>query len=122
MLYHIICDLIPFNVIVWYNSYFHMLYHIFHNVIPLFLTVYTRTTINTNTLIDNIITNSKHILTSGIIESDITDHSILFFIFYFKHTNLHNTNTKPFIRNKKNINDLKKELNIINWQNGFVSK
>ena len=40
MLYHIICDLIPFNVIVWYNSYFHMLYHIFHNVIPLFLTVY----------------------------------------------------------------------------------
>ena len=41
MLYHIICDLIPFNVIVWYNSYFHMLYHIIHNVIPLFLTVYT---------------------------------------------------------------------------------
>ena len=40
MLYHIICDLIPFNVIVWYNSYFHMLYHIIHNVIPLFLTVY----------------------------------------------------------------------------------
>ena len=40
MLYHIICDLIPFNVILWYNSYFHMLYHIFHNVIPLFLTVY----------------------------------------------------------------------------------
>ena len=41
MLYHIICDIIPFNVIVWYNSYFHMLYHIIHNVIPLFLTVYT---------------------------------------------------------------------------------
>ena len=40
MLYHIICDLIPFNVIVWYNSYFHMLYHIIHNVIPLFVTVY----------------------------------------------------------------------------------
>ena len=40
MLYHIICDLVPFNVIVWYNSYFHMLYHIFHNVIPLFLTVH----------------------------------------------------------------------------------
>ena len=32
-------------------------------------------------------------------ESDITDHSILFFIFYFKHTNVHNTNTKPFVRN-----------------------
>ena len=43
MLYHIICDLIPFNVIVWYNSYFHMLYHIIHNVIPLFLTVYEYT-------------------------------------------------------------------------------
>ena len=40
MLYHIICDLIPFNVIAWYNSYFHMLYHIINNVIPLFLTVY----------------------------------------------------------------------------------
>ena len=40
MLYHIICDLIPFNVIVWYNSYFDMLYHIFHNVIPLCLTVW----------------------------------------------------------------------------------
>ena len=45
MLYHIICDLIPFNVIVWYNSYFHMLYHIIHNVIPLFLTVYRVSTI-----------------------------------------------------------------------------
>ena len=43
MLYHIICDLIPFNVIVWYNSYFHMLYHIIHNVIPLCLTVYNKT-------------------------------------------------------------------------------
>ena len=40
MLYYIICDLIPFNVIVWYNSYFHMLYHIMHDVIPLLLTVY----------------------------------------------------------------------------------
>ena len=42
MLYYIICDLIPFNVIVWYNSYFHMLYRIIHNVIPLFLTVYNK--------------------------------------------------------------------------------
>ena len=50
MLYHIICDLIPFNVIVWYNSYFHMLYHIFHNVIPLFLTVYIMFTNLTNLL------------------------------------------------------------------------
>ena len=40
MLYYTICDLIPFNIIVWYNSYFHMLYHIIHNVIPLFVTVY----------------------------------------------------------------------------------
>ena len=40
MLYHIICDLIPFNVIVWYNSYFHMLYHIIHNVIPFVNSVY----------------------------------------------------------------------------------
>ena len=49
MLYYIICDLIPFNVIVWYNSYFHMLYHIFHNVIPLFLTVLYVTKTNSRT-------------------------------------------------------------------------
>ena len=29
----------------WYNSYFHMLYHIIHNVIPLFVTVYRVSTI-----------------------------------------------------------------------------
>ena len=45
MLYYIICDIIPFNVIVWYNSYFHMLYHIIHNDIPLFLTVLGHITI-----------------------------------------------------------------------------
>ena len=45
IVYYIIYDLIPFNVIVWYNSYFHTLYHKIHNVIPLFVTVYRVSTI-----------------------------------------------------------------------------
>ena len=59
MLYHIICDLIPFNVIVWYNSYFHMLYHIIHNVIPLFLTVYRRALIRRAIVCANVVCEFK---------------------------------------------------------------
>ena len=34
-----------------------------------------------NSTIDNIISNSDHIINNGTIDTDITDHCILFFIF-----------------------------------------
>ena len=85
------------------------------------LTLPTRVTLNTATLIDNIFTKTSHtdiITEKGIITSDLSDHYPSFI--EFKHTHPHNSkNTKLLIKSRQitttNITSFIKDLNKEDW-------
>ena len=74
----------------------------------------TRLSTYKNSLIDNILTNSNSILLNGVINTDISDHSVI-----FTTLNIKNNYTKScdyvYIRNMHNINALVNTLSIYKW-------
>ena len=80
----------------------------------------TRITLNSNTLIDNIFTNSPHTehSSSGIFTADISDHLPIFHISKQKSTNTHDTTEPIFshpIINTRTLNNLSRFLLAQNW-------
>ena len=71
-----------------------------------------------NSTIDNILSNNDHITNNGTIDTDITDHCILFFIFTSFSRVKKCDNKVMYIRNfnQQNIEYLKNDFININWQ------
>ncbi|KAJ8025074.1 hypothetical protein HOLleu_35175 [Holothuria leucospilota] len=76
----------------------------------------TRVTTSTSSLIDNIFTNvANHILKSGVLVTDISDHYPIFCVIQSK---IHTLSRKNVYKNntcRKNINYFKSELSNVDW-------